>query len=222
MKQGRIIATAHQPVGFRASCLSQPHRGVAGLARLVATDSYHSDLPDDLRQSDPMDLAQIAQAHFVDTSLAPAIERHEVLRSSLPEDLVLFFGEMHAGNTRRNAALKAQLTEIGAEFGAANVKAVALKGAAELLAPLWPNAGSRYLSDLDILVAEEDLAVAIEVLNDLGATPEAAEMIDWDVHHHITPYVRDDWSAQVELHKQVGGRQIGRLLTAEDVFATAI
>ncbi len=130
---------------------------------------------------------------------------------------------MQRANVDRNKALIAQLDEIGAACARVGMKIVALKGAAELLSPYSPHPGHRYVSDLDLLVAEVDMDKAIRVVKSLGGRqPVAMKLASPDLHpHHLSPFVGDTWPAQVELHRSVGSGIASRLVSTDRIFRDA-
>ena len=117
--------------------------------RTVGGRTYAVEFTDDLNHAP---FAEIAQSHYIDTALDHAFHPDSPLAEAMPDDLGVFFLDMAAANARRNAALLKQLTEIAAAMQGAGITCVALKGAAELLAPWWDTPNGRYLSDLDLLV----------------------------------------------------------------------
>ena len=153
---------------FLVDCPSPPHRAVAGALRLALTGDLAPGVEDDCAETDAMAFAEIAQSHYIDTALAPAFAENGPIRACFPDDLALFINEMAAANARRNARLTEQLEIIGAAFATNGIAVVALKGACELVEPWWSDPGGRYLSDLDLLVSQDDATRASEILIALG------------------------------------------------------
>lgn len=176
----------------------------------------------DLGRSDPEELVRIAVHNYVHVVLAGAFERHPELAEAVPRDLVIFFDEMRAANVRRNESIRAELVAIGAILTAAGIRGVALKGGAELLAPVFPEPGFRFLSDVDILVPEVKLDAAVTALRASGALTGDIEATDIPAEHHYWPLYRNDWSVPLELHVNLGGGDIGRILPAKEILRDAV
>ena len=205
---------------FLFDCPSPPHRAVAGALRLALTGDLAPGVEDDCAETDAMAFAEIAQSHYIATALAPAFAENGPIRACFPDDLALFINEMAAANARRNARLREQLEIIGAAFATNGIAAVALKGACELVEPWWSDPGGRYLSDLDLLVSQDDATRAAEILIALGAEQADADASPAD-HHHLPPHQAPNWEAMVELHIQVGPPNIAVHLPSQEVLANA-
>ncbi len=208
-------------------CPSAPHRALLGLLR-VALDGP-GEGPDsaalvaDLRASSPETIVQLAFDASLHVVLASAFDRDPALRSAVPRDLIVFSQEMRAANLRRNQEIHAQLLEIGVAFAQAGLRGVALKGAAELLCPVYPDPGLRFLSDIDILLPADDVTRASQCLLDIGAVPDPEAQAELIGHHHEAPLGRPDWPVAVELHRAVGhGPAAARLLPPADLLGAAV
>ncbi len=99
-----------------------------------------------------------------------------------------------------HAAHLALLTRIDGALASAALKAATLKGA--LLAErVWPRPAARPTTDVDLLVAEEDLAEAARALETLGYTAvddDDAEARFRAAHHHL--HFTHPHALPIELH----------------------
>lgn len=205
-----------------ALCPSPPHRGVLGLVQSAMGSTVNLEaLKADLARSDPEKLVEIAVSTYVHVVLYKAFETRPELADAVPADLVIFFSEMRHANLRRNAAIRAQLLSIGAEFARAGLTGVALKGAGELLAPLHPDPAFRFLSDIDVLLHEADLDRAVGVLHQAGAVSQPEADINQLGHHHREPLWHPDWPVPVELHRGLGAAAARGILPATEVLDAA-
>ena len=178
----------------------------------------------DLGESDPQDIVRIATFNYVHVVVAAGFESAPDLVDAVPDDLVIYFREMQAANLRRNAAIRAQMREVGAVLAAEGVCGVVLKGGAELLDPVFPNPAFRFLSDLDILVPEPDIARVFARLRRDGAfVAEGSDIseIDSRAHHHLPPLGGPGWPVPLELHRWLGQGAYRDLLDPGTVAATA-
>ncbi len=193
-------------------------RAVVGLMRaalgLAATEGQVAALS----AADPNALVRIASAHAVLPLLARAAGEPRI-RGLIEPELGLFLAEMHKANSQRNAALREQLLEIGTALDAAGVRAVALKGAVELLAPSYPD-GTRYIGDLDILVPEDRMTAALRCLGALGYAyhPRGDPQL---IHHHLPALWHVGRPTAVELHLRISTKRGDRVLPAPLILAEA-
>lgn len=202
-------------------CPSTAHRSVLGLARVAMGRSFDGSLLTDLAASDPEEIARIAVFNYVHVVLAASLERAPELAAAVPRDLVIFFREMQSANQRRNHQILSQLRQVGATLADAGLHCVAMKGAAELLAPLHDEPAFRFLSDLDILVPEPHLGQAVDALRNIGAISDAVDDINARGHHHAAPLRHKDWLVQVELHRALAQGTAGSILGPEQVLEAA-
>jgi hypothetical protein len=122
----------------------------------------------------------------------------------------------------QNVQLSADLQRLGAEFAAARIPAVALKGSALLIANVAPALGVRWMSDIDLLVAESDvehsawLLESLEYLRADTRDPMGPELFR---PYHET-FTSPD-GRTVELHWRLGPTRWGRAAAAETWFERA-
>jgi hypothetical protein len=101
------------------------------------------------------------------------------------------------------------------------IEPVALKGAAFLLAGVYPKPGCRYLCDLDLLVPHSDLGAAAEALERDGYRQDARDAMARFRHHYPQlqrPCVDGFGSAPVELHHSLGHGVSRRILSGEEML----
>lgn len=201
-------------------CPSAPHRAVARLLAMSVGARPGDACGSDIEASTAEDLAGISGAHYVGTVLASALETRPEVETLVPRDLAIFLVEMRAANEQRNARLRRQLLEIGRGAAERGLSLVALKGAAELLSPLH-RIGHRYISDIDLLADEADIAPARSLLHDLGAQEADVADINLRGHYHLAPFLSDAWAAQVELHRALGPDWLSCVLPPRVVLADA-
>jgi Uncharacterised nucleotidyltransferase len=113
-----------------------------------------------------------------------------------------------------------QLNELDTALSAVGIESVLLKGSALLYYPLYPSLGSRPQSDIDLLVAPDQVVSIVSVLQKLGYTFQ--EVYEEGLHypHHLPRLVRSD-SLHLEVHPlQSGlGQHIHQqmLVTAQEI-----
>jgi hypothetical protein len=98
-----------------------------------------------------------------------------------------------------------------------------LKGGAALATGLFPDPGSRFMWDLDLLVPEGQLECSVAALLEAGyaVPPKYALVTDWSLCHHMAPMIRPDGAAAVELHRRIVKPKWG-VLSPEDIWRNAV
>jgi hypothetical protein len=137
----------------------------------------------------------------------------------LPPDLREYVEALHALNARRNARLREQVEDVAAAMHGAGVRAAFLKGTALLLLGHYPDAGARFIGDIDLLVAEDRTEAAARALAALGyqRLPDGAA----HVHDRIR-LVHPGRPAMIELHQCAIQLAMEPLMPTRPVLARAV
>ncbi|KEO50824.1 nucleotidyltransferase family protein [Thioclava pacifica] len=199
-------------------CASPEHRAALGLLSVALGAGVGDQLIEDISASDPVKLAAIINVGHVHTLLSITRSRDPRLDEVLPADLWLYLDEMHKANLDRQSDAVAQLREIGVLLHENGLSAVVLKGAAELLSPVYPLPGQRFLSDLDILVREDEAEQVRSLLQGRGGDWRDYPETTAKISHHLPPIANARWGHLVELHLRVGQAPVDHILEAARVF----
>lgn len=129
--------------------------------------------------------------------------------SSIPPDLGEMLRFTLERNRARNIFLSRQIAELARLFRGAGIPMVSLKGAACIVRKVYPE-GSRFLSDIDVLVPSGRIGDARALLRSVGYEPE------WSGRelHHIEHLIHPARAGGVEVHTHPFS------LGVEDHFAT--
>ncbi|MGQ8336612.1 nucleotidyltransferase family protein [Sunxiuqinia sp. A32] len=121
----------------------------------------------------------------------------------IPEELTLHLKEMYQLNLSRNSEIEKQLKEIVESLNKNGIMPILLKGAANLMDGLYRDKGERMMSDIDLLVEEEDYVKSAEILRNIGymVAEEASEWVDIHKAKHYPRLFRKDCVADVEIHR---------------------
>ncbi len=203
-------------------CNSPAHRAVIGLTSAAIGGTFSPYLKDDLKNSDPQHLAKIANDNQVHTLIRSAFTKYPELQEFIPEDLFLYFSLIHSENKKRNQTAKHELETLGLLFKEKSINAVALKGAAEMITPYYDDPSHRLLSDLDILIPENQIDSAIELLLARGGSLNTKDQILFEQHHHIPGIEGGELPFRIELHKRIGDQNSDAILPAAHIFRNAI
>jgi len=104
-----------------------------------------------------------------------------------------------------NALLYRDLEHLLRAFAEAGIPVIVLKGAA-LAATVWENIALRPMSDIDLLIPEEDSSRADRVLTrENYVSGDLRRSRDWYSahHHHLAPYHKADSHTIVEVHRGI-------------------
>lgn len=157
----------------------------------------------------------------VGAPLGWALERLE-LRNVAPPLLDVHCADAYEEARAQAVQLTNDLRHLGAEFAAAGIAAITLKGSALLAANYAPALGVRWMNDLDVLVTEADVERAAYILESLdyvrgyAREPSAPEA--------FRPYHESFTSPDgrlVELHWRLGPVRWGRAASSEAWFLRA-
>lgn len=139
-------------------------------------------------------------------SVAPLLYariRQKQLESYCPDDFIEALETVHTANAERNARHRHILLETTAILNHAGITPCLLKGSHALMG-LVPDAESRLLRDIDLLVPKEQVQAAKQALLYAGYFPDEAlaQADDNDeTHHQIKPLYYPDRSGYVEIHR---------------------
>lgn len=153
-----------------------------------------------------------AVAQYANCSgMAPALHwslDSKGLSHLIPEQFRAYLDEVYRFNRARNEELREQLLEVVLLLNGIGVTPLLLKGAAALIAELYPDHGIRFMWDLDLLIPEEQLEAAVAILMANGYSVPATYAggpggTGWRERHHYPPLWRTGAPAAVELHRRV-------------------
>jgi hypothetical protein len=138
-----------------------------------------------------------------------------------PPEVAEFLATVEDLNCARNFRILEEMKAIAAILNGVGIEPVALKGAAFLLAGVYPKPGCRYLCDLDLLVPHSDLGAAAEALERDGYRQDARDAMARFRHHYPQlqrPCVDGFGSAPVELHHSLGHGISRKILSGEEML----
>jgi len=192
------------------------------------------------RRPDPSDvsdwnrLVRIADELLVSPALYSGLQRLG-LGAAVPDQLLYYLEAGYELNRDRNLHLMKQVSEFMPVLASNSIKAVLLKGAAALASRLYRDPGTRMLRDIDVLVSVNELKATAELLYQLGytfilpgsgvsspTTMEAGLRCNTH-HHHLVALAHPDYTAVIEVHRQIGGRPSSqRRLSGEAILRDAV
>jgi hypothetical protein len=123
----------------------------------------------------------------------------------IPQEVMDRLRKDYYGNLVRNMFIYEQLKRILDAFREEGVEVIVLKGAA-LAETVYDDIGLRSMNDIDLLVREQDLDRAEELMAELGYfSYEGWRSKDWyrRNHHHLAPFINQDNGIKIEIHRDI-------------------
>lgn len=181
-------------------------------------DQIANELPK--KKEDWQKWVQTGSDHYVLQSLYLALQKNQML-SLLPDELCESLEHLYQLNFERNQKIISQAYEIKESLEGEGIGCVFMKGAGNIFDGLYRDIGERMLYDLDILVEEQNMVSAAEILMDDGYHTQ--KKFDPAAHlstMHYPILVKEDCVAGVEIHRMPVHPGNLKALGTEDVFTT--
>jgi hypothetical protein len=143
------------------------------------------------------ELIATARAHVVIPSLAWCARDDR----SVPGPLRTYLDAALRLNGKRNDRLCRQLEQVAAKLNAIDVEPILLKGAAHLIADIYPTSAARLMSDLDLLVPQARARDAFDAMLEIGFVVDTP--LSYEDHHHLPPMRHSETNIVIELHTRL-------------------
>lgn len=159
----------------------------------------------------------ISTAHLVFPALFVQLKRSELI-SELPADLVAYMEEFTDANRERNHQIINQALEIVSILNNEGISPVFLKGTAHLLEGLYHDPAERMVGDIDLLVQENELEKAANILIGCGYEPLAGFSTEHAIiNRHYPRLTNNERIAAVEIHHQLFPFPFHNLLSGHEI-----
>lgn len=159
----------------------------------------------------------MGSSHFVLPALSSSFRRNGIL-PLMPGDLVEHLSVIYDINFIRNRQITEQSQNLIRILNTVGIEPVFLKGAGHLLQNLYHDPGDRIMSDIDILIPENDIKKAAKVLYDKGYFhPEQFKDDDFEKHHHLPGFEHPNYIAIVEIHHSLFPGRYSKLLSNAEI-----
>ena len=164
---------------------------------------------------------ELANIHLLTPALWNALKTKK-LNNVLPDDIQNYLTELHQMSVNRNEHLTAQLLEAVATLNSAGVTPILMKGAKYLVSDVYGDPGSRVMSDIDLLVREDETEHCMDVLAEIGYNPGEDIHNDYhDKHHHCPPLFRPGDYGTLEIHRYVTQQPFESVLPTSIAYSDA-
>ena len=162
------------------------------------------------------DVFRFTDAHLVTPALMVALTHKRLIRH-IPEEPQQYMSSIYEMNALRNASLLAQLEQAIRRLNGGGIVPVLLKGAAYLKEGVFKDSAARIFSDLDLLIAENEIPLALKILSGLGYRP-AEDGTDYRRHRHVPPMFRPGDYGAIEVHRRCLRKDLEVVLGAGAVW----
>ena len=168
-------------------------------------------------------LVRLTSAHSIANLIAKTFEDADI-SVFFEADLQDFLLHLRKKNRERNVAIRRQIIDAANILKSEGIPVVALKGAAELMAPLYPDLADRFLSDIDLLVPEQQIDDAIRALIDNGYSNNRSDGRAWfdRADRHALALWRAGELTGIELHKAPSSERLSAILPAQAVIERSV
>ncbi|MBA6153434.1 nucleotidyltransferase family protein [Gelidibacter maritimus] len=136
----------------------------------------------------------------------------------IPEDLSVYLKEISHINRGRNEVLLTEAREISEIFKKENIDHVFIKGIALIAGHSFKDPAERMLTDIDVLVAENQLQNAFDLLTKYGYTETVTGIIERINHRHLPRQVSPQKFGAIELHSEILRHEHRHLIVNEQVL----
>ena len=142
------------------------------------------------------------------------------LGSVVPPDVVDFLSAVEDLNRERNSVILDEVKFAARLLNEVGIEPILLKGIAYLALGIYPDPGTRYLRDIDLLVSEAELETAVDILARNGFEPDNSDRFG-QFRHHRPPMCRPR-SVALEIHHCLCLGKCCSLLPASDLIARSV
>lgn len=160
----------------------------------------------------------LGSRHLVLSSIYLSIQRNGLI-DLFPEDLINDLQYIHQLNSRRNQSIINQAIEVRDELRSKGIECVFMKGTGNIFDGLYEDLGERMVYDIDILVEEDMMLEAVEVLLSVGYKSQKKfnpKAFPSTMHYPIL--LREDHVAGVEIHRLPVQYQYLKTFNTKSVF----
>ena len=178
------------------------YKFVAGTVSPFVSHEYLLDLLAKHKRLDWEAVAKIAGNHSIVQALYPALVDKNLI-DQIPNEFILYIQELNQLNCKRNSLMKSQLMDAVSVINDLGVEPLLMKGAAHLFLDTFSDYGDRLLSDIDVLVPENEIKGVSKSLIKFGYRYTGEHMNFIYTHHHYPPLIKDGECAMVELHRDL-------------------
>ena len=159
----------------------------------------------------------VASQHLMLPALYCQLKTKDLLHL-IPEDLQLYLEEIAAINRGRNEVLLKEVHEISEILEKEQIDHVFIKGTALLASDVFEDPAERMIGDIDILVAQNQIHQAFDLLTKYGYTESLEREYESDTGRHLQRQVSPGKFGAIELHNEILLHTHQQLIDKEQVL----
>jgi uncharacterized protein YqcC (DUF446 family) len=159
--------------------------------------------------------------HLVLPTIYCRLKQKQLLHH-LPVDLNTYLQELTKINRNRNKRILAQVKDISKLLKSYNINHIFLKGTALLFSNCYTDIGERMVGDIDILVQNDQIIQAFEILNKNGYNKTFGFAYVRKDFRHLDRLIKKNELAAIELHKQLLNVDTINSLKTPNIFNSII
>ncbi len=160
---------------------------------------------------------KLCSDHYILPAVFLKFKKHGLLQV-WHENYLHHIEDIYQRNKERNMAILSQIDEINGLLLKENIRAVYLKGTAQLMDGLYSDTGERMISDIDFLVQEKDYFKAARILLQLGYREQSKNFVDLNKLKHYPRLFNEDRPVAVEIHRIPVDTPYTKYYSSEKVF----
>jgi hypothetical protein len=142
---------------------------------------------------------------------------HELL-SEIPDHFANHLKLIHQLNSDHNEAILKQVDDITNALNKSDIYPVFMKGTAFLLSGLYLNIGERIMSDIDLLVPEQNFLSTVNIMLEMGYINSLPCHESMKSDKHFPRLFNENAAVDVEIHKAPVNTKHSKLFNAEMVL----
>ena len=136
----------------------------------------------------------------------------------IPADLTIYLEEIASINRGRNTILLAEAREISELFNKEQINHVFIKGMALIAGHTFKDHAERMIGDIDILIAENQLNTAFDILTQHGYSDTVDSILERKRHRHLPRQISPEKFGAIELHSDILTYKYKHLITSDKVL----
>jgi hypothetical protein len=199
-------------------------QSVTDLCHWLSNDSAYTEvqLQRLLNEEHYLGLIELANKYWLVGHLNTRLQERDVWQY-LPSELCAYLTTLNEMYMKRSTLLKQEAIDVCTLLASITPKIVLLKGATTLFNGLANPISTRYMTDLDILVPENNLDECLIALQSNGYDLDHSDLsVQTSDFHHAPPALRENGPCYVELHRRPLVNSLKYILGAEETFQSAI
>jgi hypothetical protein len=147
-------------------------------------------------------LVKVSNQHLVTPALYWTLSKKGLLNALPDNGLVTYLERLFETNRYRNQSILLQVHDIVFQLNQVGIEPLLMKGVASLITGIYPDAGIRMMTDIDLLIPEDKLMRSVAALENIGYQPMTGYRYA-SYHHQYVPLVCKDTVSSLELHSRI-------------------